>query len=74
VRRPPSRFLVLAQAFHAVSLNNVILILSQCNIASCVAGFRKRRDPGRQVCKEEKAVKIFGSSTKKVVETKEAGP
>jgi hypothetical protein len=50
----------------------VILILSQRNIASCVSGFRKWQDPGRQVRKSEKAVKIFESITQKGVETNEA--
>lgn len=66
------KFLAFAQAFHAYSLNNVILILSQCNIASHVAGFRKWQDLGRQVRKGEKAIKIFGYSTKKVTETNAA--
>lgn len=66
------KFLAFAQAFHAYSLNNVILILSQCNIASRVAGFRKWQELGRQVRKGEKALKIFGYSTKKVTETNAA--
>ncbi|MDE8670840.1 ArdC-like ssDNA-binding domain-containing protein [Pseudarthrobacter sp. H3Y2-7] len=66
------KFLAFAQAFHAYSLNNVILILSQCNIASRVAGFRRWQDLGRQVRKGEKAIRIFGYSTKKVTETNEA--
>jgi antirestriction protein ArdC len=66
------KFLAFAQAFHAYSLNNVILILSQCNIASRVAGFRKWQELGRQVRKGEKAIRIFGYSTKKVTETNEA--
>lgn len=66
------KFLAFAQAFHAYSLNNVILILSQCNVASRVAGFRKWQELGRQVRKGEKAIKIFGYSTKKVTETNEA--
>ncbi len=66
------KFLAFAQAFHAYSLNNVILILSQCNVATRVAGFRKWQELGRQVRKGEKAIKIFGYSTKKVTETNEA--
>lgn len=66
------KFLAFAQSFHAYSLNNVILILSQCNIASRVAGFRKWQELGRQVRKGEKALKIFGYSTKKVTETNAA--
>ncbi|RFA24646.1 hypothetical protein B7R25_16340 [Subtercola boreus] len=61
-------FLNFAQAFHAYSLNNVLLILSQMPEASRVAGFRKWQALNRQVRKGSKAIRIFGYSTKKVTE------
>lgn len=66
-------FLAFASAFHAYSLNNVLLILGQRPDASRVAGFRKWQGLGRQVRKGEKAVRIFGYSTKKVTEEDENG-
>ncbi|MBD8586051.1 DUF1738 domain-containing protein [Frigoribacterium sp. CFBP 8766] len=66
-------FLDFASAFHAYSLNNVLLILSQRPDAERVAGFRKWQSLGRQVRKGEKAVRIFGYSTKKVTEEDENG-
>ena len=60
------RYLDFMQAFHSYSLNNVLLILSQCPEATQVAGFRKWQQLGRQVRKGEKALKIFGYSTKKI--------
>lgn len=66
-------FLAFAAAFHAYSLNNVLLILSQRPDAERVAGFRKWQGLGCQVRKGEKAVRIFGSSTKKVTEEDENG-
>ncbi|MEF2977670.1 ArdC family protein [Subtercola sp. YIM 133946] len=61
-------FLDFAQAFHAYSLNNVLLILSQMPEASQVAGFRKWQTLNRQVRKGERGIRIFGYSTKKVTE------
>ena len=66
-------FLDFAAAFHAYSLGNVLLILSQRPDAERVAGFRKWQGLGRQVRKGEKAVRIFGYSTKKVTEEDENG-
>jgi antirestriction protein ArdC len=66
-------FLAFASAFHSYSLNNVLLILSQRPDAERVAGFRKWQSLGRQVRKGEKAVRIFGYSTKKVTEEDENG-
>ncbi|MBD8540573.1 ArdC-like ssDNA-binding domain-containing protein [Frigoribacterium sp. CFBP 8751] len=66
-------FLDFASAFHAYSLGNVLLILSQRPDAERVAGFRKWQGLGRQVRKGEKAVRIFGYSTKKVTEEDENG-
>ncbi|MDP4331979.1 ArdC-like ssDNA-binding domain-containing protein [Curtobacterium sp. A7_M15] len=66
-------FLQFAAAFHAYSLNNVLLILSQRPDAERVAGFRKWQALGRQVRKGEKSLRIFGYSTKKVTEEDENG-
>lgn len=66
-------FLDFAQSFHAYSLNNVLLILSQMPEASRVAGFRKWQSLNRQVRKGSKGIKIFGYSTKKVTEEDENG-
>ena len=65
------RFLTFAQAFHSYSINNVLLILSQCPDATQVAGFRKWQTIGRQVRKGERSLKIFGYSTKKITTTDE---
>lgn len=67
-------FLDFAQSFHAYrTLNNVLLILSQSPEASRVAGFRKWQGLNRQVRKGSKAIRIFGYSTKKVIEEDENG-
>ena len=66
-------FLNFATAFHAYSLNNVLLILSQMSEASQVAGFRTWQGLGRQVRKGESGIRIFGYSTKKVTEEDENG-
>lgn len=66
-------FLKFARSFHAYSLNNVLLILSQMPHATQVAGLRKWQQLGRQVRKGEKAIHIFGYSTKKITEEDENG-
>jgi antirestriction protein ArdC len=68
-----TQFLAFAAAFHRYSLNNVLLILSQRPDAERVAGFRTWQAVGRQVRKGEKALRIFGYSTKKVTEQDENG-
>lgn len=68
------RFLDYAASFHNYSINNLLLIIAQCPHASQVAGFRAWQEKGRQVRKGEKAIKIFGYSSKKVTEkNKETG-
>ncbi|QJU56287.1 ArdC-like ssDNA-binding domain-containing protein (plasmid) [Herbiconiux sp. KACC 21604] len=67
------RFLQFARAFHNYSLNNVLLILSQRPEASRVAGFRRWQELGRQVRKGERAIRIFGYSTKKTTEEDDNG-
>ncbi|MDQ3157311.1 MAG: ArdC family protein, partial [Actinomycetota bacterium] len=54
------QFLTFATSFHAYSLNNVLLILSQNDQASKVAGFRQWQAKGRQVRKGEKGIRILG--------------
>lgn len=63
------RFLEFVRSFHAYSLTNVLLILSQKPEATRVAGFRQWQEKGRQVRKGEKAIRIRGYSTRKVTET-----
>ncbi|EKT79741.1 hypothetical protein WSS_A26000 [Rhodococcus opacus M213] len=62
-------YLAAAAAFHSYSFNNVLLIMAQLPHASQVAGFRKWQEQGRQVRKGEKAIRIFGYSSRTVTET-----
>ena len=55
--------------FHSYSLRNILLIAAQRPDATQVAGFRKWQELGRQVRKGERAIRIFGFSSKKVTET-----
>ncbi|MBT0568588.1 ArdC-like ssDNA-binding domain-containing protein [Williamsia sp. CHRR-6] len=55
--------------FHSYSLRNILLIAAQRPDATQVAGFRTWQSLGRQVRKGEKAIRIFGFSSKKVTET-----
>ena len=64
-----ARFLKAAASFHAYSINNVLLIVSQCEQATQVAGFRKWQELGRQVRKGERAIKIWAPMTVKATET-----
>lgn len=59
-------FLRLATGFHRYSLSNLLLIQSQRPNATQVAGFRQWQARGRQVRKGERAIKIFGYSTKRI--------
>ena len=67
------RFLDFAQSFHAYSLNNLLLILSQMPTATAVAGFRQWQSKGRQVVRGARSIKIFGYSQKKIIETDDNG-
>lgn len=60
------RFLDFMGGFHTYSLNNALLILSQCPTASFVAGFRAWQAKGRQVRKGEHGIRISGYGTKKI--------
>lgn len=62
------RFLDFMGGFHAYSLNNVLLILSQFPAASRVAGFRAWQEKGRQVRKGERGIRIFGYSARKITD------
>lgn len=62
------RFLGFSGSFHRYSLNNLLLILAQHPTATRVAGFQQWKKLGRQVAKGQKAIKIFGYSTKKTTE------
>lgn len=68
------RFCDFAGAFHRYSLNNVLLILSQCPTATRCAGFRKWQELGRQVRKGERGIRIFGYAQKKVPATATGQP
>jgi hypothetical protein len=68
-----TRFLDFARSFHSYSPHNVMMILTQCDHATQVTGYRKWQALGRQVRKGEKAIKISGYSTKKYTETNDAG-
>ncbi|WP_261777634.1 MULTISPECIES: ArdC-like ssDNA-binding domain-containing protein [unclassified Rhodococcus (in: high G+C Gram-positive bacteria)] len=52
--------------------NNVMLILAQRPTATQVAGFRAWQAQGRQVRKGEKAIRIYGYSSRTVTETDQA--
>lgn len=65
------KFLDYAATFHSYSLNNLLLIATQCPHATQVAGFRAWQAKGRQVRKGEKSIKIFGYSSKKIIEKNE---
>ncbi|KQV07087.1 ArdC-like ssDNA-binding domain-containing protein [Leifsonia sp. Root112D2] len=67
------RFLGFAQSFHAYSLNNLLLILSQRPDATTVAGFRAWQAKGRQVRKGETGIRIFGYRQQKLIEEDENG-
>jgi len=62
------RYLEFAGSFHQYSLNNVMLILAQHETATEVAGFNQWLEKGRQVRKGEKAIRIYGYSTRKITE------
>lgn len=62
------RFLDFMGGFHAYSLNNLMLILSQFPAATSVAGFRSWQEKGRQVRKGERGIRIFGYSARKITD------
>ncbi|MCZ4277450.1 ArdC-like ssDNA-binding domain-containing protein [Rhodococcoides yunnanense] len=62
-------YLDAAMSFHSYSFKNVLLILTQRPDATRVAGFRSWQQRGRQVRKGEKAIRIYGYSSRTVTET-----
>lgn len=61
-------YLNFVKSFRTYSFNNQMLILMQRPDATRVAGFRKWEEFGRHVRKGEKAIKIFGYSSRKVTQ------
>lgn len=57
-------YLETASRFTSYSYKNILLILAQCPHAQRVAGYKKWLEHGRQVRKGEKAIRIFGYSTR----------
>lgn len=62
------RYLEFAGSFHNYSMNNAMLIFAQHPTATQVAGYNQWFEKGRQVRKGEKAIKIYGYSTRKVTD------
>ncbi|MGB7235792.1 MAG: ArdC-like ssDNA-binding domain-containing protein [Rhodococcus sp. (in: high G+C Gram-positive bacteria)] len=62
-------YLDAAMSFHEYSFRNILLILAQKPEATRVAGFRSWQGRGRQVRKGEKAIRIYGYSSRTVTET-----
>lgn len=54
-------YLRLLGSFHSYSPSNLLLIWSQCEDATYVAGYRAWQAKGRQVRKGERAIRILGS-------------
>lgn len=54
-----ARWVETRSKFHSYSFNNTLLIAMQRPDATAVAGYRKWQELDRQVCKGEKAIKIF---------------
>jgi hypothetical protein len=64
-------YLDAAMSFHDYSFRNTLLILAQKPDATRVAGFRSWQQRGRQVRKGEKAIRIYGYSSRTVAEIDE---
>lgn len=62
-------YLDAAMSFHSYSFRNVLLILTQKPDATRVAGFRSWQQRGRQVRKGEKAIRLYGYSSRTITET-----
>ncbi len=63
--------LAFAATARTRSLNNMLLVLAQLPTATRVEGFKRWQELGRQVRAGEKALKIFGYSTKRRTVTDE---
>ena len=59
-------YLKVQSRFHRYSFGNVIMILSQCQDATRVAGYRAWQGMGRQVRKGEQAITILAPIIRKV--------
>lgn len=66
-----ARYLTFCAAFHRYSLSNVLLILSQCEDATQVAGYRAWQKLGRQVRKGERGIQIIGTGERTTTEEDE---
>ncbi len=66
-----ARYLTFCAAFHRYSLSNVLLILSQREDATKVAGYRAWQKLGRQVRKGERGIQIIGTGERTVTEEDE---
>lgn len=66
------RYLTFCAAFHRYSLSNVLLILSQREDATQVAGYRAWQKLGRQVRKAERGIQIIGTGERAVTEEDES--
>ncbi|OZE92927.1 hypothetical protein CH299_28895 [Rhodococcus sp. 14-2686-1-2] len=62
-------YLDAAMSFHDYSFRNILLILAQRPDATRVAGFRSWQGRGRQVRTGEKAVRIYGYSSRTITDT-----
>lgn len=65
----PTAALSCIGCYFTPSFKNVLLILTQRADATQVAGFRSWQQRGRQVRKGEKAIRIYGYSSRTVTET-----
>ena len=59
------QYLKVQSRFHRYSFGNVVMILSQFQDATRVAGYRAWQDMGRQVRKGEKAITILAPIIRK---------
>jgi len=66
-----ARYLTFCAAFHRYSLSNVLLILSQREDATQVAGYRAWQKLGRQVRKGERGIQIIGTGERTTTEEDE---
>lgn len=64
-----TEFLRFCASFHSYSAKNLLLIMAQYPTATHIAGFEEWKKRGRSVRKGEKAIRIFGYSTRTIRET-----
>lgn len=68
-----ARYLKAATSFHNYSMNNLLLILAQCENATQVAGYRAWQKMGRQVRKGERGIQIMAPGRRTYTETTSEG-